>query len=431
VRWIEHPILRERLCCQVLPGGLEFYALPKAGWQRQGALLAVDFGSLDLELVRGNGDEGQRTLPWGAAHFLEHRLFDKEYGDISPRFARLGAEVNAGTSFTSTTYAVSGTGPFADSVELLLDLVLDFHLSATGVERERQIIARELELFSDDLEWVSYLGALRALYGDHPLAMDMAGTRESLECIDLEVLETCHQTFYRPERMGLYLCGDFEMAPLLERVADRLERGRWRGRAEWQPRAREVVRSGAPQKQEWVLPVVQPHLVLAFADSQAGLQGAQLLERELALELALDMAFGAASDFYSQCYQDGLIDAESFGGEVCLEPFFGFCLVGGDTPYPQALGEALIERLRRVQEGKRLEEDFERARRRAYGQLVRGFEQVESCAGLLHGAVSSGADPFDYFEAYHRLDPGRVRQCLETCLDYRRPAWSRVLPLGD
>ena len=92
--------------------------------RQKAAVLYIDYGSVDLHLRAR--DSGQvQTTPAGTAHFLEHRLFAKSYGDITEPINRLGGDVNASTSFTSTIFSLTCIEHFAAHLELLFELALD------------------------------------------------------------------------------------------------------------------------------------------------------------------------------------------------------------------------------------------------------------------------------------------------------------------
>ena len=416
MKQVGHQVLGEQFYCEVLPCGLEIYVLPKRGFCQKHALLAVGFGAIDRSFAHPV-DQRVIQVPDGVAHFLEHRMFEKPEGDISDSFTALGAELNAHTGFTNTAYFFSCTDGFDQSLDLLLDAVLHPYLTPAGVEREREIIAREIQLYSDHLEWVSFFMILRALYREHPLGVDMAGTLESIRQIDCPTLELCYQTFYQPGNMVLCASGDMEAEEVWDRVGARLEKI---GFADRYPVASVYRKEGVDAltgPQELFLPIVRPRLYLGFKNQRVGQCGVELLRRELALELALDILFSPSSLFYTRHYESGLIDAESFGYEVYAEPEFGFCLVGGDVECPEQLEELLLAEIQKARCGDMLERGFARAKRKAYGHLVHHLDQVESCVSLMHSAVSRGAQPFDFFAAHERLSPADVRECLDTWLD--------------
>ena len=96
----------ERLYIDTLLNGLTVYYLPKADYNRTYGLFTTNFGSLDTSFVP-LGEQDFQTFPEGIAHFLEHKLFEKEEGDVMYKFGALGAQTNAFTSFSRTSYLFS------------------------------------------------------------------------------------------------------------------------------------------------------------------------------------------------------------------------------------------------------------------------------------------------------------------------------------
>ena len=425
---VENAALAETLFYDDLPGGFNIYILPKSGTLQKQALLAVDFGSIDQSFGGVNG-YGQVQIPAGVAHFLEHRIFEREGRDISERFTALGAEVNAHTSFTSTAYFFSCIDSFGPCLDLLLDFVLESELLAEGLEREREIISREIQLYQDSLEWVSFFALMQTLYPGHPLGVDIAGTIESIRSIDEKILQACHSAFYHPANMSLFVCGDVEAERILYQVQNFVEKRKPLKRG---PNRRNFgIDTGTiiGGHQEVGMPIHQSHLCMGFKDQRANLKGKDLLRRELASELALDILFGPSGSFYSRNYEKGLLDVESFGTEVYAEPYFSFCVIGGDAPQPEALEEALLARIRQAGNGDLIVRDFHRAKRKAYGYLIQQFDQVENCVTQMYSAVSRGAQPFDFLAAFEELSAADIGDCLKTWLDPSNYALSLVKPL--
>ena len=63
-------------------------------------------------------------------------------------------------------------------------------------------------MYSDSCERKAYFGALDELYPSSPLACEIAGTNESVENINTEILELCHRAFYVPENMTVICSGN-------------------------------------------------------------------------------------------------------------------------------------------------------------------------------------------------------------------------------
>ncbi|MBU5899820.1 insulinase family protein, partial [Vibrio cholerae O1] len=69
-------------------------------------LFTTNFGSLDTSF-KPLGSPEMQTFPEGIAHFLEHKLFEKKDGDVMYKFGAYGAQTNAFTSFSRTSYLFS------------------------------------------------------------------------------------------------------------------------------------------------------------------------------------------------------------------------------------------------------------------------------------------------------------------------------------
>ena len=394
-------------------GGLDVWAVPRPGSRQKAAVLYIDYGSVDLHLRARDSGEVQ-TTPAGTAHFLEHRLFAKSYGDITEQISRLGGDVNASTSFSSTVFSLTCIEHFAAHLDLLFELALDLHVLPAGVAQEREIIDHELQISCDDPEWIGFLHGLEGLYQNGPLARDMAGTRESIGQIGEDMLTRCHEVFYRPEYMGLYLCGDFDVEATYAAVESTLLKYS-RPRSAWDRVERPVVLPTPQPLGALALPVSRPYTLLFFGDDKAGQSGRDLLLRELALELALDIALGPASDFFATHYEDGLIDGDAFGAEVYAEQTFCFCTVGGYTQQSDRLCEKINAALASLDE-RAVAADLGRAKRKAYGLLLRAWEQTEDVVDMLCSAAVSGAAPSVYFDVHEQIAVGDILDVLESCL---------------
>lgn len=422
-------VLQEEIWLAPLPGGGRLWVSPRPGRQCH-ALLSVDFGAID-DGAPGNCGE---CLPEGIAHFLEHRLFEKPEGDISERFSEVGADIDAQTGLTSTTYScTSGVDGFQQALPLLVELVRRPHFTASGTVRERAIIEREIQLFEDHVEWVAFQSVLRCLYGSQRIAVDIAGTAVSLSRIDADLLARCHRHRYHPGALQLFVCGPVDARDVAARVCQSMMGWEKNGGGESagadSVRPRRPTVTASPRDVTTGLAVPRPRALLAFPDLDAGQGGVLLLRRELALQLALDILFGPASGFFLRHYESGLIDGESFGGEVHAEESFSFCVVGGDTDDPEGLRSAVVEELERAAGSAWIEEDFGRACRRAYGDMVCRFEEVESRASFLESAAVRGCHPFELIDVYRSTRAEDVRRCLETCLCPMGIVTATVLPI--
>src|SRR5687768_13146805 len=141
---IEYGQLKEQLYYEKLPNGLEVYILPKSGFNKTYATFTTKYGSIDNEFIPIGKDE-KLHVPDGIAHFLEHKLFEKEDRDVFQDFGKQGAASNAFTSFTRTAYLFSCTSNVEVNLQTLLDFVQDPYFTEQTVEKEKGIIGQEIQ----------------------------------------------------------------------------------------------------------------------------------------------------------------------------------------------------------------------------------------------------------------------------------------------
>ena len=87
---------------ETLSNGLHVVLWQKPDYQKSLFMMATPLGALDIEQVDSKGNNYR--FPAGIAHFLEHKMFETKEGDIMEEFSKMGANVNAFTSYTETVY---------------------------------------------------------------------------------------------------------------------------------------------------------------------------------------------------------------------------------------------------------------------------------------------------------------------------------------
>ena len=195
-------------CCKkaVLENGLQVYVVEKEDYSSAYALFGTRYGSVDTVFSRDN--ENFTAVPEGIAHFLEHKLFESEDGDAFTRYAETGAYANAFTSFDRTCYLFSCSDNFEKNLDILLDFVQNPYFTEQTVKKEQGIIGQEIRMYEDSPSWRVLFNMLSAMYQNHPVRIDIAGTVDSIAKIDANLLYECYNTFYHPSNMFICIAGN-------------------------------------------------------------------------------------------------------------------------------------------------------------------------------------------------------------------------------
>ncbi|MCZ6793941.1 MAG: pitrilysin family protein [Planctomycetota bacterium] len=413
IQRIDSPTLRERVYHVTLESGLPVFFCPKPGFRKKYACYSTFYGSVDNEFVDGSGERAR--VPDGIAHFLEHTLFETDRGNVSDLFARHGAYCNASTSFTTTTYLFAASDRFYDNLELLLGFVETPAFRAEKVEKERGIIEQEIEGYEDSPDWVSYRTLLENIFERHPIRIDIAGTAETIREIDVPALERCYRAFYHPENMCLFVTGDLEKEELFAFI-DAHSRPRDSARPVSRRHYPGESRNVAKRESRLEMTVALPKLLLGFKEVDVPAKGREYVHRELASEMALQILFGRGSDLFRELY-DSQLALDDFSASYGAGTGIGYAVLGGDTPSPDKLREAIVARLEELRRKGLRDEDFERQKRKFIGGFIRGFNSLEYLASYYTYFRFHEFDLFDTIDLLHEVSKDELEARVVELLD--------------
>lgn len=406
--------------------GLNVAILVKPGFQTVTAHVAIRYGSIDSQFV--NPSTGQRvTVPTGIAHFLEHKLFDEEWGNVSDRFSELGAESNAYTTYTHTNYYFSTTQNFEPAYDLLLNFVQSPHFTDESVVKEQGIIEQEIRMYQDDPGWRSQMNMMEALFVNHPVRQDIAGSVESIRQIDKETLYLCHGTFYHPSNIVVFVAGDVDPESVYARAEASFGERPYKPQAEIERILPDEPAHVAEKRRTQSLVVNQPIFRLGFKDPVATQRGRPLLERDLLTSVLLDAFAGRGSALYTRLYEEGLID-QRFGFEHTAEVDYGYTLFAGPTRDPERLEQRLLQEIEAVREQGIPVEDFERAKKKAIGRMIATMNHLDTVAYIFIDSHFKEVSPFDILPVARALTVEDANHRVRSHFDPARAVVSLISP---
>jgi predicted Zn-dependent peptidase len=376
---IQFDQLQEELTYEKLANGLDVYILPKKGFNKTYATFTTKYGSIDNHFKPLNKDEFVK-VPDGIAHFLEHKLFEKEDGDVFQQFSQQGASANAFTSFTRTAYLFSSTSNVDKNLETLIDFVQAPYFTEKTVEKEKGIIGQEIRMYEDNPDWRLYFGLIQNMYEKHPVGIDIAGTVESISHITKDMLYECYETFYHPSNMLLFIVGPVDPESMLEDIKQNQAKKEYKDMPEIQRKFDDEMEIVAEKKKVLEMNVQTSKCLLGIKGFVVNEKGEELLKKEISINIVLDLLFGKSSDNYQFLYNEGLID-DTFSYDYTQEQGFGFAMIGGDTSDPDRLAEELKRILLQAKKGSAFSsESLDRTKKKKIGHFLRALNSPEFIA---------------------------------------------------
>ncbi len=390
---IEFKQLEENLYHETLDNGLEVYLLPKSGFHKTYATFTTKYGSIDNKFVP-LGEDNYVSVPDGIAHFLEHKLFEKEHGDVFQDFSKQGASANAFTSFTRTAYLFSSTSNVEKNLETLMDFVQAPYFTEKTVEKEKGIIGQEITMYEDNADWRAYFGLIESMFHTHPVKIDIAGTIDSISKITKDLLYTCYETFYHPSNMLLFVVGPMDTSEMMQFIKDNQAKKTFKEKEEIKRQFDEEPTSVNGKKKVLKMNVHTSKCMVGIKESNPTKQGPELLKHELTVNILLDLLFGKSSDHYQKLYDDGLID-ETFAYDYTGENGFGFAMLGGDTAEPDKLAERVQNILLQFDPNSIEEQELERIKKKKIGSFLRALNSPEFIANQFTRYAFNNMDLFE------------------------------------
>ena len=218
---IESSKVKEKVYIDKLENGLTVMVIPRKDISKKYIIWGTEFGSIDNHFMI---NDEEVYVPDGIAHYLEHKLFEQENGKNSlDVLSSLGVDANAYTTNNHTAYLYETTDNFYEALDEFMDYVQNPYFTDENVEKERGIIEQEIMMYDDYPDWKLYMNAIKCMYKDNPVNIDVAGSIESIAKIDKDKLYTIYNSFYRPDNMALVVCGDFVVEEILEQIKNRIK----------------------------------------------------------------------------------------------------------------------------------------------------------------------------------------------------------------
>ena len=368
-----YPAVKETLYQAKLENGLTVSLLPKNDFNEVYGVVTVYVGSVDTEFT--TRDSKKKTYPKGIAHFLEHKLFERENSeDIMAAFTKLGADSNAFTSFTNTSYLFSTSDNVAECLDLLDELVTSFNITEESVEREKDIIQQEREMYQDDPDSCLFFKTLANLYPETPLASDIVGTEDSIEDISLEDLRDNFDEFYTPVNSQIFLVGNFDLE-LIQNYFSQKDVGGCIVQNPKEPIALHPVKKVESIRMD----VASPKLAIGVrTNSDMGHQ--DCYRYSVLLRALFTMMFGWTSKRFQSLYETGKLDS-SLSLEVEINRRFNFLMLTMDTKEPVSISHQFRKAIQSfVTDAAISEEHLDLIKSEIYGEFIHSMNSLEFIA---------------------------------------------------
>ncbi|RGC45958.1 EF-P 5-aminopentanol modification-associated protein YfmH [Absiella sp. AM29-15] len=393
---------------ETLDNGLHVVLWQKPDYAKSLFMMATPLGALDMKQKDEDGKE--YDFPAGIAHFLEHKMFEMEDGDVMDLFSNMGANVNAFTSYTETVYYFSTTADVIQPLHLLLDFVQDLSITKESVEKEKGIIIQELNMYKQMSDQRLLMETFSSLYKHHPLRYDIGGDAESVTSITLEQLKQCYDINYHPGKMILVGVSAQDPEVLLKEIKKNQQ-------AKTFPAGKKVIRmmqeepyEPARKDFEFQMDVSMPKLSIAY--KMRGVEDIyERIKKEWAIRMVLDATFSSLNPDFQKWLDEGIIN-DFVGSDVDLGKDYGMMMFYSETNKKEAFLAIVKDIVQKIKQEGISESLLEQLKKRYYGQSLRSLNSFDDIAITM---VRNYFDQSDFFASMDVLYDITLQDVKDAC----------------
>jgi zinc protease len=162
----------------------------------------------------GSIDEG-KWLGAGLSHILEHMLFKgtatRGAGRIDQEVQEAGGYMNAYTSFDRTVYYINVPNTGAEiAIDILCDIMQNATLPADEMEKEKQVILREMDMNQDDPGRRASRRLFETAYTRSPYRYTIIGYPDLFNQVQRDDVFAYYREKYSPNNLFLLVVGDIK-----------------------------------------------------------------------------------------------------------------------------------------------------------------------------------------------------------------------------
>lgn len=300
--------LEQKIYIEKLANGLTIYLIPFENRKNYYIEYVTKFGAAINKFIPITKKE-YKKVPYGVAHFLEHKMFEQESGELPFEFfSKYGSDANAATGYKTTSYTVEGTNNIEENLDYLLTYVNSPYFTLENVDKEKNIIIEEINMYNDEPEGKLYRESSKAIFKYHPMRIDIGGTEKSVNSITKEDLYDCYNLFYQPSNMILFIGGNFNVDSVINVIKS--NKALLKNKIN-QPikikKVNEPLNVNIPYKNLKISGLIIPKFIFTLKISIKNIPKSNLYKYVLAVTLLTNILYGSSSKFRENALKLGIM----------------------------------------------------------------------------------------------------------------------------
>ncbi|MEW6087709.1 MAG: pitrilysin family protein [bacterium] len=182
----------------------------------------IDAIAMQVWVKSGTIHEG-KYLGAGISHFVEHMIFKgtekRKEGQLSREIKKAGGDLNGYTADDRVVYLLTVSKDYFDTgLDVLSDAMMNASFDSTELERERDVILKEINMNLDNPDRSAHRLFWEALYTKHPYRYPGIGYKDLFMNLTREDVYNYYKKTHIPNNMIFIAVGNFEIPGALEKI---------------------------------------------------------------------------------------------------------------------------------------------------------------------------------------------------------------------
>lgn len=392
-----------------LENGVQVVTLPMMDVQTVTAFLFVNTGS--------NYEEQKLS---GISHYLEHLFFKgsdkyKTPIEISSILDGVGAAYNAYTSEEITAFYVK---LMKDKLEIALDVMSDFLknplFTETEIEREKNVILEELNMYYDMPQRRIYDLFKQTVYGDQPAGRDVGGVPETVNSITRNEVVDYFDKQYKGENMVLVFAGNITKEKAMEFAHKHFDDIK-QGKDEIEKEMVVLENNNSPKIEVEKKDTDQTHIMFGFPSYD------MTSDKKYALKVLSNILGGGMSSrlFNEVREKRGLCYSIHAGNDLGSDFGYTYVKSGIAKGKTEEALKAVVDILKDIKENSVTTEELQRTKNNIEGHTYLGLENTDEVAsfwGVQYSLTGEAESPNEFIEKIKSVTVEEVKEVANEVL---------------
>ena len=167
-----------------------------------------------------------------------------------------------------------------------------------------------------------------------------------------------------------------------------------------------------------------PMLLVGYKDNNLN---SNMIKKDIAISILGNLLFSKSSKFFEELYESGKITIEP-SMDYEFSKTYAHVMIQAKTEFIDDVLDRMNLEIENLKSNGINIEDFERAKRKIYGELVKDYNEVSTIASGLVSDYFKKIDSFDYFEDFKTITKEFVEETLNEIFIEKNKVVSAIKP---